>query len=500
MTQTQLELEWNWAGNYSYGAAGIHQPETVGQLQALVAGAAKVRALGSRHSFNALADSDGVLVSLAGLAPNISIDAERSTATVSAGTTYGVLATELRRHGYAIHNLASLPHISIAGAIATATHGSGDANGNLATAVVGLQFVDAQGELQTVTRAGDAGFPAYVVGLGALGIVTEVTLRIEPDFQVAQHVYVDVPWDVVLADLAAVTARAYSVSLFTDWRGDTVGQIWFKQRLGDGRAGDYPEFFLGGAAAAVDMHPLPGVSAINCTPQRGNAGPAADRLSHFRMDYLPSNGNEIQSEYLVPREHAVAAIEAMRRLAATISPLLLVAEIRTIAADDLWLSPNYGRAGIGLHFTWQLDQDGVEAVLPLIENALAPFGARPHWGKVFHAGAGAIAPLYPQFGAFKALALSLDPTGEIPQRFPEPDSLCQLGACHERKWGHVQRRNSPCHGAGPRCLPLQQLRPHPEPCPPARFREPRPTDQADGPEQVNGWRADCRVDGPGPGV
>lgn len=417
MTVSHVALESNWAGNYNYGAAVIHRPASVDELRALVAGANKVRALGSRHSFNSLADSEGVLVSLAGLEPNISIDAGRGTATVSAGTTYGVLAAELQRHGQAVHNLASLPHISIAGAIATATHGSGDANGNLATAVVGLQFVDAQGELHTVTRADDDDFPAYVVGLGALGIVTEVTVRIEPDFTVAQHVYVDVPWDAVLANFAAVTARAYSVSLFTDWCGDTVGQLWFKQRLDDGRSPDYADSFLGGAAATADMHPLPGVAAVNCTPQRSNPGPSADRLAHFRMDYLPSNGNEIQSEYLLPREHAAAAIAAMRRLSATISPLLLVAEIRTIAADDLWLSPNYGRAGIGLHFTWRLDQEGVEAVLPLIEDALAPFGARPHWGKAFHAGAEAIAPLYPKFEQFKALATSLDPAGKFRNDF-----------------------------------------------------------------------------------
>lgn len=417
MTVSHVALESNWAGNYNYGAAVIHRPASVDELRALVAGSAKVRALGSRHSFNSLADSEGVLVSLAGLAPNISIDVEYGTATVSAGTTYGVLAAELQRHGQAIHNLASLPHISIAGAIATATHGSGDANGNLATAVVGLQFVDAAGELHTVTRADDVDFPAYVVGLGALGIVTEVTVRIEPDFMVAQHVYVDVPWDAVLANFAAVTARAYSVSLFTDWCGDTVGQLWFKQRLDDGRSPDYVDSFLGGAAATSDMHPLPGVSAVNCTPQCGSPGPSADRLAHFRMDYLPSNGDEIQSEYLLPREHAAAAIAAMRRLSDTISPLLLVAEIRTVAADDLWLSPNYGRAGIGLHFTWRLDQDGVEAVLPLIEDALAPFGARPHWGKAFHAGAEAIAPLYPKFEQFKALAKSLDPAGKFRNDF-----------------------------------------------------------------------------------
>ncbi|WP_425861047.1 D-arabinono-1,4-lactone oxidase [Arthrobacter sp. TWP1-1] len=417
MTAELDTIEWNWAGNYSYGASAIHSPESVEDLRALVAAAPKVRALGSRHSFNPLADSEGILVSLANIAPNITIDAEKLTVSVSAGTSYGVLATELARHGFALHNLASLPHISIAGAIATGTHGSGDGNGNLATSVLGLTFVDAGGDLCTVTREGTPNFAAYVVGLGALGILTEVTLRIEADFTVAQHVYTELPWDTVLANYDAITASAYSVSLFTDWSGDTVGQAWFKQRQGDGRTGDFPEDFFGGVAARTELHPLPGVSAVNCTPQLGLAGNASGRLSHFRMDYLPSNGDEIQSEYLVPREHAVAAINSMRQLTDVITPLLLVAEIRTVAADDLWLSGNYGRDGIALHFTWTLDQEAVEGVLPLIEQALAPFAARPHWGKVFTVDAAAIAPLYPKFDEFKALVKKLDPTGKFQNDF-----------------------------------------------------------------------------------
>ncbi|POH71850.1 FAD-binding protein [Arthrobacter glacialis] len=426
-------IEWNWAGNYSYGATTIHQPTTLEELRTLVAGAAKVRALGSRHSFNSLADTDGVLVNLSALAPDIRVDAAQSTVTVSAGTTYGILAAELKRQGYALHNLASLPHISIAGAIATATHGSGDGNGNLATAVVALQFMDAAGELHNVTRQRTPDFAAYVVGLGLLGIVTEVTLQIEADFKVAQHVYTELPWDAVLAHFDEVTSRAYSVSLFTDWRGDTVGQVWFKQRLEDGRTGDYPASFLGGTAATFEMHPLPGVSAVNCTPQLGIAGQGSDRLSHFRMDFLPSSGNEIQSEYLLPREHAVAAINAMRELSATISPLLLVAEIRTIAADDLWLSPNYGRDGIGLHFTWRLHPEGVQAVLPLIEEALAPFAARPHWGKVFAADAVTVVPLYPKLADFLALAVSLDPGGKFRNDFLDRTIFGGSAGTHERK-------------------------------------------------------------------
>ncbi|MEO8220561.1 MAG: FAD-binding protein [Specibacter sp.] len=420
-------VESNWAGNYHYRAAGIHHPESVDELKALVASSDKVRALGSRHSFNAIADTAGILVCLDRLPSAITIDEEALTVTVGAGVLYGTLATDLARRGFALHNLASLPHISVAGAIATGTHGSGDAQGNLATAVVGLGFVDAQGHVRTVSRGTTPDFAGYVVGLGALGIVTEVTLRIEPLFTVAQHVYMDLPWAEVVADLGTVTSAAYSVSLFTDWRGETVGQAWFKERLDGMGPAAWPAALFGGTAATAPMHPLPGVSADNCTEQLGVGGPWANRLAHFRMDYLPSNGDEIQSEYLVGREHAVEAITAMRALSDTISPLLLVSEIRTVAADDLWLSANYGRDGIGLHLTWKRDQAAVEAVLPAIEAALAPFAARPHWGKVFAAGAAELAPLYPKFADFKTLAAQLDPSGKFRNEFLERTVFADCG-------------------------------------------------------------------------
>lgn len=417
MAVGQGTVETNWAGNQRYTAAKIHHPESEAELRALVRRAGKVRALGTRHSFNAIADTDGLLLCLDGLAPAIVVNPQAMTVRVSAGTKYGVLATELAARGYALHNLASLPHISVAGAMATATHGSGDGNGNLASAVVGLRLVLADGTVRTVSRADTPDFPGYVASLGALGIATEVTLEIEPHFEVAQHVYLDLPWGTVLADLDAVTSTAYSVSLFTDWRGDAVGQAWFKQRLGDGRRTEFPPSLFGGQAAPDARHPVPGVSAVNCTEQLGVAGSWADRLAHFRMDYLPSSGDELQTEYLVGREHAVAAISAVHGIADRIAPLLQVSEIRTIAADDLWLSGNYGRDGIGLHFTWLPEQDAVERVLPLIEAALAPFDARPHWGKVFHAGAADISSLYPRFNDFKALASSMDPEGKLRNEF-----------------------------------------------------------------------------------
>jgi xylitol oxidase len=386
------------------------------ELQQLVAGSEHVRALGSRHSFNDIADSPGTLAVLDLMDPGTSVDPDTMTVTVSGGTRYGTLAAELERQGYALHNLASLPHISIAGAVATATHGSGDANPNLAAAVAGLEMVTANGDV-LVSRRGDPGFEGMVVALGALGIVSRLTLDIEPSYDVSQNVFENLAWDEVLDSFDEVTSAAYSVSLFTDWSGETIGQAWLKRRMdsADSAAADLRRF--GGTPAVEARHPLPGVPGSSCTQQMGVPGPWSDRLAHFRMDFNPSKGDELQSEYLIPREHAVDALITMRRLSSLVTPLLLVAEVRTMAADNLWLSPNYGRDGIGLHFTWRQDQGAVEAVLPLLEKELAPFTARPHWGKLFSAGAADIRPLYPRFGDFTALADRLDPTGKFRNRF-----------------------------------------------------------------------------------
>lgn len=414
---TELHTEeYNWAGNLRYAAAEVREPATVPELQDLVAGASRLRALGSRHSFNRIADTKDVLVSLEHLAPAIEVDAANMTVTVSGGTRYGTLAAELQRQGYALHNLASLPHISVAGAVATATHGSGDRNGNLATAVAGLELVTADGGILTARRGETPDFDGMVVGLGALGVVSSLTLDIEPAFPVAQTVFEDLAWEQVLEHFDDVTSSAYSVSLFTDWSGDRIGQAWLKARMDAEAAAERGSFF-GGTPATDARHPIPGVSGSTCTQQLGVPGPWSDRLAHFRMEFTPSKGDELQSEYLVPRKHAVDAIRAMRRLSHLVTPLLLVSEIRTMAADSLWLSPNYGTDSIGLHLTWRQDQPAVEAVLPVIEAELAPFGARPHWGKLFDGGASRVARLYPRFADFKALAGRLDPEGKFRNEF-----------------------------------------------------------------------------------
>lgn len=402
--------EKNWAGNYEYRAASVARPRSVDELRDLVLGAPEVRALGTRHSFNDLADTPGLMISTGDLPGDIRIDEAARTVTVGGGVRYGDLAQALQEAGWALHNLASLPHISVAGAIATATHGSGDRNGNLATAVSGLRILDGTGELVDLRR-GDEGFDGAVVGLGALGVVTEVTLDIRPTYDARQRLFGGVPWDAVLGRLDEVTSAAYSVSLFTTWDEDTVSLAWLKEL--DGMEPLVGDDFFGAPALTEPRHMIPTMDVRNTTEQLGVVGPWSERLAHFRFAFTPSNGEEIQSEYLVPRARAVEAIEAVRRLAPIVAPLLQISEIRTVAADELWLSSAYGTDVVGIHFTWVRDQEGVEAVLPRLEAELLPLGARPHWGKLFLDRDHLVPALYPRLADFASLAGRFDPAARF---------------------------------------------------------------------------------------
>ncbi len=401
MTQT------NWAGNHVYAARALHHPTTIEQLQEIVAAAPHVRALGTRHSFTDVADSDE-LVALDALPAEAVVDHDAATVTCNGAMRYGELAEALAREGVALHNLASLPHISVAGAVATATHGSGDASGNLASVVAGLELVTADGELLRAAR-GDADFDGLVVGLGALGVVTRLVLDVEPAYEVRQRVFEGLRWDALFEHLDAITAAGESVSVFTRW-GDDVDQVWVKTRA-TGAAEVLRDELFGARPATLERHPILGLDPVHCSPQLGVAGPWYERLPHFRMGFTPSNGEEIQSEFFVGRGDAVAAIAAFRELAPAIAPVMQVSEIRTIASDALWMSPHHGRESVALHFTWNRDPAGVDRALVLVEAALEPFAARPHWGKVFHAGADRIAELYDRLPDFRALAGRLDARG-----------------------------------------------------------------------------------------
>lgn len=397
----------NWGGNYVYRAARIHTPSTVEELQEIVSSSRRVRVLGSRHSFTGIADS-AELVRLDRLKPDIVIDRDAMTVSLGGALRYGELAIELERQGLALANLGSLPHLSVAGAISTATHGAGDRNGNLATAVAALEIVTADGQLHQTSR-GEPDFDGLVVGLGAVGALTRVTLDVEPTYQVRQRVYDRLTWEALSRHFDAIMSSGYSVSVFTRW-GTTTEQVWVKRRAGEESDADDDELF-GAVAATGERNPIPGLDPANCTPQLGVPGPWYDRLPHFRLGFTPSSGAEIQSEYLVDRRDALAAIEAVRGLSSTLQPLTQISEIRTIAADRLWMSPQYWRETVGIHFTWKPQQDAVERALVELERVLAPFDARPHWGKLFLGGPQGVGPYYERFDDFVALLQRLDPEG-----------------------------------------------------------------------------------------
>ncbi len=384
----------NWGGNYTYRARAWHRPASLGELRALVTRASSVRVVGSRHSFTDIGDADE-LVSLDGLGGAVEVG--DGVAVVDAGMTYAAVAGALDAAGVALHNLASLPHISVGGAIATATHGSGVGNGNLATAVAGLELVTSSGDVMRVAR-GDADFDGIVVGLGALGVVTRVTLDVEPAFEVRQDVFEGLHWDALLAHFDEIMSAAYSVSVFSRW-GDATEQVWLKSR---GREGF--DSFYDARPAAVERHPILSLDPVSATAQRGVPGPWHDRLPHFRIEFSPSAGEEIQSEYFVARPDAVAAVRALLEIGDEIRDPLLVSEIRAVAADSLWLSAQYEQDTIGFHFTWRRDQAAVERALGVVEAALAPFSPRPHWGKLFLAS-----PSHPRLADFAALRDRLDP-------------------------------------------------------------------------------------------
>ncbi|MFC8599710.1 FAD-binding protein [Isoptericola sp. NPDC057191] len=412
----------NWAGNLTYSARSVARPTSLEELADVLLAGGPVRALGSRHSFNDVADTEGVHVQVDALDDGrpavepLTPDAggtEGEVVSVSAGLRYGEVSQALHATGRALGNMASLPHISVAGAVATATHGSGDTNQSLASAVEGLEIMTPAGELRRITRAGDPDeFPGTVVSLGALGVVTRVELRTVPAFAIRQDVAADVPWETFVASFDAITSAAYSVSAFTSWDEPAVRHVWFKSLERADRPsvrGLAPELLRW---ETVPVHPLPGVDPAACTEQLGVAGPWHERLSHFRMEFTPSAGEEVQSEYLVPRRNAAVAIDALRALGPQVAPLLQTSEIRTVAADDLWLSP-FDEPCVGLHFTWLPREDDVRAVLPAVEAALVPLGARPHWGKVSTLDPHDVAAMYPRFDDFRRLAARFDPEGRL---------------------------------------------------------------------------------------
>lgn len=407
----------NWSGNLQYHTDHLLQPTTVEETQQAVKSCTKLRALGARHSFNTIADSKFNQISVKAL-QNMSVDAKARTVTVGGGVTYGQLAPYIDAQGFAVHNLASLPHVSVAGACATATHGSGNKNGNLSTSVAAMEIVTADGNIVHISREKDGDqILGAAVALGGLGVVTATTLDVIPTFQMAQVVYENLSFDQLEHNLDAIFGSGYSVSLFTDWQKNRATQVWIKSRLAPGGKADMPAQFYGATLAKQKLHPITGASAVNCTEQQGMPGPWYERMPHFRMNFTPSSGNELQSEYFVPRDKGYAAIRAVEELRDHITPHLFVTEFRTIASDNIWMSTCHNRDSMTIHFTWKPDWPSVKKVLPLIEAKLAPFDARPHWAKMFTMQPSHIQHLYEKLPDYQAMLKHYDPNGKFRNDF-----------------------------------------------------------------------------------
>jgi xylitol oxidase len=408
----------NWAGNVEYSTEQLYAADSIEQVKNFVTTKESLKVLGTRHCFNKIADSTNGFLSLKKMDKVVALDPEARTVTIEAGMTYGQLCPYLDGKGFALHNLASLPHISVAGACSTATHGSGDGNGNLATAVSAVEFVTASGETVQLSRSRDGEtFHGAMVGLGALGVITKITLDIQPTYQMRQYVYENLPFAELKQHFDAIMSSAYSVSLFTDWQEQRINEVWLKSRIEQGERDQAARKFFGAKPATKNLHPIAALSAENCTPQMGIPGPWYERLPHFRMGFTPSAGKELQSEYFVPRRHAIEAILAIERLHDQVGPHLLISEIRSIAADNLWMSTCYKEPRVTIHFTWKQDWAAVSKLLPIIERELAPFDVRPHWGKLFTISPEKLRSSYQKLPDFIELCRRYDPKGKFRNDF-----------------------------------------------------------------------------------
>lgn len=408
----------NWAGNIEYSTDKVSYPKSIAEVQSKIKSLDKLKTLGTRHCFNRIADDKHHLLSTKNLKKIIKLDADKLTVTVEGGIKYGELAPYLHQKGFALHNLASLPHISVAGSVTTATHGSGMKNGNLSTAVRALELITADGSVVQLSRESDEDkFLAAVVGLGAFGVITKVTLAVQPTFDVQQRVYTGLPMSELKGHFEEIMSGGYSVSLFTDWATEAVNEVWVKSRVEAGKENKLEQEFFGAKAATKNLHPIAELSAENCTEQMGAPGPWFERLPHFKMGFTPSAGKELQSEFFVPRLNAVEAIEAIQKMGKQITPHLLISEIRAIDADEFWMSPCRNQASVAIHFTWKQDWPSVSKLLPKIEKELSHFHVRPHWGKLFTLSPEVLMSRYEKAEQFKKMVTEFDPKGKFRNEF-----------------------------------------------------------------------------------
>lgn len=404
----------NWAGNIEFQDDKTLAPKSIAEIQNIVLTNPKVRARGSAHCFNTIADTKYVALVLDQMPKEIIIDKEKKSVTVSAGLKYGEVAEELHKNGWALHNLASLPHISIAGAIATGTHGSGANNGSLATAVKSFDIVLADGSLRNVNSSEGDLYYGGVIALGLVGIVVRMELEIRPTYNLGQNVYLGMKRDNFRDNFDAIMGSGYSVSYVTTWQQEIAGEVWVK--FLEGRTP--PEVLFGSHCATEKLHLLKHHSPEPCNDQLGIIGPWHLRLPHFKMEFTPSSGSELQSEFFVNKDHAKSALLELEAIADQISIPLLGSEIRTIASDNFWMSPQYKSDNVALHFTWKQVPETFEAVKE-IEKILKPFDYRPHLGKIFTATPSYISSVFPKFKDFQELICQIDPSNKFGNEMTE---------------------------------------------------------------------------------
>ena len=405
----------NWSGNIEYRPAEIARPESISELQKVVADASKVRAYGSGHSFNTLADTDGTLIAFSEFDKNIEIDSSKMLVRVPAGVRYGEVAPKLHANGFALRNMGSLPHITVVGATSTGTHGSGVGNKNLSGSIAEIELITATGDAITLDQSE---LPAARVALGSIGIIHHLTLDIVPTYDVAQTVYFDLPFVQLISNLDAILSAGYSVSVLSMWGDEFVDQVWVKSKIGTNPVLTQNEWF-GAKLATRKSNPIREADSAAATEQFGLPGPWFERLPHFKLDFTPSFGEELQTEYFIDRKDAPAALNAIYKIREELSELIMVCEMRTVAQDENWLSEAYGRETFVFHFTWRPNIPAVEKLLLKIEASLEPFKARPHWGKVFTNNAFDFSSLYPKFNSFITYRGTYDPSRKFVNKLLE---------------------------------------------------------------------------------
>jgi FAD-linked oxidoreductase len=443
MKQAPGPGQWrNWAGTATATPARWAQPRSEAEICAAVKEAAAaglpVRALGSGHSFTAAAATSGLALDLSLWTGVTAADTRTGLVTVRSGTTLRALNAALAEFGLALANLGDIDAQTIAGALATGTHGTGARLGGLATQIEALDLVLADGSLVSCSASARPDlFAATRVGLGALGVVTAVTLRCVPSFTLAADER-PMPVEQVIEEFGALAAANdhFEFYWFPYGRQALVKR---NNRVPSGGPAAVPAGRAAGRAAVPAGRaaaPMPGWrrfwefevmenAAFGTLCRLGRAAPrlvpALNRLSSaalsarsytdasYRVFVTPRRVHFVESEYAVPRESLPGVLAELRRAVPRLAdPVMFPVEVRVAAADDIWLSTAYGRdsAYIAVH---QYAGLPYRAYFDLFESVVAPVAGRPHWGKLHSLDAGRLGPLYPRFEDFRRVRAEVDP-------------------------------------------------------------------------------------------